>query len=62
MRHYVKIFYGNFMDTLEKEVNEYTSQIAFSSATAEIRDIQMAQRDHGGITIMVYYVSPYEVQ
>lgn len=62
MRHYVKIFYGNFMDTLEKEVNEYTSQIAFSGATAEIRDIQMAQRDHGGITIMVHYTSPYEVQ
>lgn len=62
MRHYIKIFYSSLMSTVEKEVNEYTSQVAFSGATAEVRDIQMIPRDHGGITIMVHYISPYEIQ
>lgn len=61
MRHYVKIFYGNFMDSLEKEVNEYTSQIAFQGGTAKIQDIQAVPRDHG-VTIVVHYISSYEVR
>lgn len=60
MKHYIKIFYGNFMDDLEKEVNQYISQIAFQGSTAKIENIQSVHREHG-VTIVVHYTSPYEV-
>ena len=41
IRHFVKIFYGNFMDTLEREVNEYLSKSDFSTV-AEIQDIKIS--------------------
>lgn len=62
MKHYVKIFYGNFMDSLEKEVNEYTSQLAFQGGTAKIQNIHALPREHGGATIVIHYTSPYEVR
>ena len=61
MKHYVKIFYGNFMDTLEKEVNDYISQVAFQGATAKIENIQSVARD-SSVVIVVHYVSPYEIR
>lgn len=62
MKHYVKIFYGTFMDSLEKEVNEYTSQLAFQGGTAKIQNIHALPREHSGVTIVVHYISSYEVR
>ena len=61
MKHYVKIFYANFMETLEKEVNDYISQVAFQGATAKIENIQSVARD-SSVVIVVHYVAPYEVR
>ena len=61
IRHFVKIFYGNFMDTLEREVNEYLSKSDFSTV-AEIQDIKISPRDHGGHAIMVHYKAHMEVR
>ena len=61
MKHYVKIFYANFMDTLEKEVNDYISQVAFQGSTAKIENIQSVARD-SSVVIVVHYVSPYEIR
>lgn len=61
MKHYVKIFYGNFMDTLEKEVNDYISQVAFQGSAAKIENIQSVARD-SSVVIVIHYISPYEVR
>lgn len=61
MKHYVKIFYNNFMDTLEKEVNDYINQVAFQGVTAKIENIQSVARD-SSVVIVVHYVSPYEIR
>lgn len=61
MKHYVKIFYGNFMDTLEKEVNDYISQVAFQGSAAKIENIQSVARD-SSVVIVIHYISPYEIR
>lgn len=61
IRHFVKIFYGNFMEALEKEVNEYLSKSDFNTF-AKIEDIKISPRDHGGHAIMVHYKAHMEVK
>lgn len=61
MRHFVKIFYGTFMETLEREVNVYLSRSDFSTV-AEIQDIKISPRENCGHTIMVHYKARWEVE
>ena len=61
VKHFVKIFYGNFMDDLQQEVNTFTSKSDFGSL-AKIQDIQMVQKGEHSMTIMVHYTAYREVQ
>ena len=61
IRHFVKIFYGSFMETLEKDVNEYLSKNDFNTF-AQIEDIKISLQDHGGHAIMVHYKAQWEVR
>lgn len=61
-KHFVKIFYGSYMETLEQEVNEFTGKNDFGSI-AKIQNIQVVQKDqHGSLAIMVHYMAYDEVK
>ena len=61
VKHFVKIFYGNFMDDLQQEVNAFTSKSDFGSL-AKIQDIQIVQKGEHSMAIMVHYTAYREVQ
>lgn len=60
-KHFVKIFYGNFMEDLEQEVNAFTGKNDFGSI-AKIQDIQVVHKGGQGLAIMVHYMAYYEVK
>ena len=61
IKHFVKIFYGNFMEDLEHEVNTFTSKNDFGTL-AKIQDIQVVHKGGQGLAIMVHYTAYKEVQ
>lgn len=61
IKHFVKIFYNNFMEDLEQEVNVFTNKSDFTTI-AKIQDIQVVYKGGHGLAIMVHYTAYQEVR
>lgn len=60
-KHFVKIFYNNFCEDLQEEVNRYINQISFNGTLAQIVDIQFMNKGSHTMCVLVHYTAPYEI-